>query len=39
MFHTTTNLEPTFWKIWSVSTGEYKNTSIPLLWNQPGKVP
>jgi hypothetical protein len=35
----TPNLEPTFWRAGSVSSGDYKNTSSPLPCNQPGKQP
>jgi hypothetical protein len=37
-FHTTTHEEAAQWRIGSVSSGEYKNTSRPLQCNQPGKV-
>jgi hypothetical protein len=35
---TPTNLEAAFWRIGSVSTGEYKNTSTPLQCNKAEKV-
>jgi hypothetical protein len=30
LFHTTPNLEPTFWRTGSVSSRDYENTSSPL---------
>jgi hypothetical protein len=39
LFHTTTSFEAAYWRLGSVSTGEYDNTSSPLQGNQTEKVP
>jgi hypothetical protein len=39
MFQRTPNLEPTIWRRGRLSRGEYKNTSSPLHFIQPGTLP